>query len=140
MTTLAKVLELAGIAPDATEIPQWQLDRALAIAREQGRLRAAQPAAQLSTALSPGDKLNAEIDRLIAERGLGNPIAGLSPIDLLNADIDRLVAGRNSALGAGVPVDVLRGGATSDDDNAYTGDRLNSEIDRLVAQLGLGKH
>jgi hypothetical protein len=93
MTTVAKIMELAGIPSDAQFVTAAQMAHAMAIAREQGEATAiaraagvvqSQPATKSSSRRS--DELNAAVDRLCAERGI-EPAARS---DGLDAAIDYL--------------------------------------------------
>jgi hypothetical protein len=116
MTTTAKILELAGIAPGAMTVSPAQFDVAVALAYEQGKAaKTAKPAnagttdeatAHLASDTAPAARLNAAVDRLIADQAdaptaLGRPLGAIpgetSPALAmgLNAAIDRLVAGQS---------------------------------------------
>lgn len=89
MTTVTKILELAGIPSDAQFVTTAQMDRAMAIAKEQGEAAAIARAAgvvQSPTAARGSDDLNAAVDRLCAEKG----VEPTTRSDGLDAAIDYL--------------------------------------------------
>ncbi len=105
MTTVAKIMELAGIPSDAQFVTAAQMDRAVAIAKERGEAagiaRAAAPAVvqQRSRAISissaGSDDLNAAVDQLLAEKG----IEPTTRSDGLDAAIDYLSKCRSARRG-----------------------------------------